>query len=118
MKTAIYTRVSTDKQSHDSQLVELRDYCDRRGWPETAEYQDVVSGAKFTRQGLDALMADVRRGRLQTVVCFPSWTVLPQPAYLAQIVAELASHGVALICTSQGIDTSDETRLAGCSLAC
>ena len=32
MKIAIYTRVSTDKQTHDSQLNELRDYCQRRQW--------------------------------------------------------------------------------------
>jgi len=28
--------------------------------------------------------------------------------HLAQLVAELAVHGVALVCTSQGIDTSDD----------
>src|SRR5262245_34789224 len=62
MKTAIYTRVSTDKQSHDSQLVELRGYCERRGWRDVAEYGDRISGAKFTREGLDRLiMSDVRR---------------------------------------------------------
>src|SRR5262245_23325730 len=107
MKTAIYTRVSTDKQSHDSQLVELRGYCERRGWRDVAEYGDRISGAKFTREGLDKLMADVRRGRLATVVCFKLDRLGRSLAHLAQIVAELTSHDVALICTSQGIDTSD-----------
>src|SRR5688500_3909889 len=108
MKTAIYTRVSTDKQSHDSQLVELRDYCQRRDWRNVTEYGDVVSGAKFTRQGLDRLMADVRRGRLATVVCFKLDRLGRSLAHLAQLVAEFAAHNVALICTSQGIDTSDK----------
>src|SRR5688500_2537315 len=108
MKTAIYTRVSTDKQSHGSQLVELRDYCQRRGWPEVTEYADRISGAKFTREGLDKLMADVRRGRLATMVCFKLDRLGRSLPHLAQIVAELASHNVALICTSQGIDTSDK----------
>ena len=30
----IYTRVSTDQQTHDSQLNELRDYCRCWGWTE------------------------------------------------------------------------------------
>jgi Resolvase, N terminal domain len=34
MKIAIYLRVSTDRQTTDSQAVELRDYCTRRGWKE------------------------------------------------------------------------------------
>lgn len=107
MRTAIYTRISTDKQSHDSQLHELRDYCQRRGWHEVREFGDVVSGARFTRAGLDALMAEVRRGRVDVVVCFKLDRLGRSLAHLAQICAELAAHGVALVCTSQGIDTSD-----------
>ena len=43
MKIAIYTRVSTDKQTHDSQLLELKEYCQRRGWQNVSEYSDVIS---------------------------------------------------------------------------
>lgn len=107
MRTAIYTRVSTEKQSHDSQLVELREYCQRRGWRDVRDYADVISGAKFTRAGLDALMAEVRRGRLDAIVCFKLDRLGRSLAHLAQICGELGGHGVALVCTSQGIDTSD-----------
>lgn len=106
MRISIYTRVSTDKQSHDSQLGELREYCQRRGWEDPKEYSDVISGAKFTRQGLDALMGEVRRGKLDAIVCFKLDRLGRSLAHLAQICAELGAHGVALICTSQGIDTS------------
>ena len=108
MRAAIYTRVSTDRQSDDSQLGELRDYCQRRGWTPAAEFRDVVSGAKFTRQGLDRLMADIRRRRLDVVVCFTLDRLGRSLPHLAQLVAELAAHGVALVCTSQGIDTSND----------
>ena len=107
MQTALYTRISTDKQSHDSQLHELRDYCHRRGWGEVSEFADAVSGARFTRAGLDALMGEVRRGRVDVVVCFKLDRLGRSLAHLAQICAELAAHNVALVCTSQGIDTSD-----------
>lgn len=53
-------------------------------------------------------MADIRRGRLDLVVCFKLDRLGRSLAHLAQIVSELASHRVALICTSQGIDTSND----------
>lgn len=106
-RVAIYVRVSTDKQSHDSQLTELHAFCERRGWSKPAEYCDTISGAKFTRQGLDRLMAEIRRGRIDIVVCFKLDRLGRSLAHLAQIVAELTANNVALICTSQGIDTSD-----------
>ena len=106
MKAAIYTRVSTDKQTDDSQLNELRAYCQRRGWAGVTEYRDVISGAKFSRTGLDMLMADVRRGKLDVVICFKLDRLGRSLPHLAQIVAELTTHRVALVCPSQGIDTS------------
>lgn len=106
MKTVIYTRVSTDKQTDDSQLNELRNYCQRRGWTGVSEYRDVISGAKFTRQGLDKLMADVRRGRVNVIICFKLDRLGRSLPHLAQIIAELTAHRVALICPSQGIDTT------------
>src|SRR5688500_16532788 len=101
MRIGIYVRVSTDKQSHDSQLIELREYCQRRGWTGATEFADVISGAKFTRTALDALMANVRRGRVDAIVCFKLDRLGRSLAHLAQICSELAAHGVALICTSQ-----------------
>jgi DNA invertase Pin-like site-specific DNA recombinase len=106
MKAVIYTRVSTDKQTDDSQLNELREYCQRRGWTGVSEYRDVISGAKFTRQGLDKLMTDVRRGRINVIVCFKLDRLGRSLPHLAQIVSELTAHRVALVCPSQGIDTT------------
>lgn len=106
-RIAIYTRVSTDKQSNDSQLLELRDDCQRRQWSNVAEYSDVISGAKFTRSGSDKLMIEIRRGKLDVVICFKLDRFCWSLAHLAQIYSELTTHGVALVCTSQGIDTSN-----------
>lgn len=108
MRVAIYTRVSTDRQSDESQLAELRDYCRRRDWPAATEYRDVMSGARFTRQGLDRLMDDVRRGHLDAIVCFKLDRLGRSLPHLAHLVAELTANGVALVCTSQGIDTSQD----------
>src|SRR5215831_16629811 len=107
MKTAIYVRISTDKQTHDSQLLELRGYCQRRGWTDVLEYEDTITGSKFTRRGLDALFSDVRKGKVARIVVFKLDRLGRSLAHLAQLVAELTTHGTALVCVSQGIDTSD-----------
>ena len=38
----IYARVSTERQNHDTQLAELREYCSRRGWTVAEEIVDTV----------------------------------------------------------------------------
>jgi DNA invertase Pin-like site-specific DNA recombinase len=106
--TATYLRVSTTDQSHDPQRDELRDYCARREWKEVVEYSDTISGAKFTRCGLDRLMADVRRGRIERVVVVKLDRLGRSLPHLAQLIGELDAHRVALIAASQGIDTSHD----------
>src|SRR6266849_6617361 len=70
-RIVVYGRVSTDAQSHASQLREVRAYV-RRRWPkaEVIEYLDKTSGARFTREGLDTLMAEVRKGRIDVVAVY------------------------------------------------
>ena len=53
-------------------------------------------------------MSDVRRGRVDVVLCFKLDRLGRSLAHLAQIVGEFTAHGVALICPSQGIDTSND----------
>jgi len=107
-RVALYYRVSTYEQSVDSQALTLREYCRRRGWSEIREYSDTVSGAKFSRKGLDKLMADVRRRSVDAVLCVKLDRLGRSLPHLAQLVGELTSHRVALICPEQGIDTSEE----------
>lgn len=106
VNTYIYARVSTDRQTHDSQLTELREYCTRRGWPVAKEIVDVASGAKVSRSGLDELLSLVRAGRVDAVVCFKLDRIGRSLAHLAQIIGELTRHRVALVIPSQGIDTT------------
>jgi DNA invertase Pin-like site-specific DNA recombinase len=106
MKIAIYCRVSTDRQSHDLQLAELREYCSRRGWRDVTEYTDTISGSKFSRFGLDALMKLVRKGKVDAVLCFRLDRLGRSLGHLAQLIGELTANRVALIVPGQGIDTT------------
>ena len=107
-RIALYYRVSTDDQSTDPQRLELQDYCQRKGWSVAAEYCDTISGAKFTRTGLDRLMAAVRKRKIDVILCVKLDRLGRSFPHLAQMIFEFDSNGVALICTSQPIDTSEE----------
>jgi DNA invertase Pin-like site-specific DNA recombinase len=115
MRTVIYLRVSTDRQTTDSQAVELREYCARRGWMDVQEYSDVSSGAKFSRQGLDALMHEVRKGRVDAIVAYKLDRLGRSLAHLSQVIGEITAHRVALVVPAQGIDTSASNPAAATS---
>ena len=112
-RIAVYGRVSTDAQNHTSQLREVRAYL-RRRWSraEVIEYLDKASGARFSRSGLDALMSEVRQGRVDAIAVYKLDRLGRSLQHLAQLIGEFEAHGAALIATSQGIDTS-ETNPAG-----
>lgn len=107
-RLAIYGRVSTDAQSHASQLREVRAYV-RRRWPkaEVVEYLDKASGAKFSREALDALMAEVRKGRVDVLAVYKLDRLGRSLQHLAQLLGEFETNGTSLVATSQGIDTSE-----------
>ena len=95
-------------QNHASQLRELRAYV-RRRWPhaEVTEYLDKASETRFSREGLDAITAQVRKGRIGVVAVYKLDRLGRSLQHLAQLIGELESHGTALVASSQGIDTSE-----------
>lgn len=112
-RIALYQRVSTADQSTDAQRIELIEYVGRR-WPtlpaeHIREFTDTASGAKFSRIGLDLLMAEVRKGRVDAVVCVKLDRLGRSLPHLAQLVTEFQKHNVALICPGQAIDTSSDS---------
>lgn len=111
-RVAVYLRVSTESQSHDSQEDELNEYCQRRGWKQIEWFRDTASGARQDRKGLTELMARVRRGKVDVILAFKLDRIARSLSHLAQVLAELQLYRVALICPSQGIDTSNQNPAA------
>ena len=66
-RVALYMRVTTIDQHPETQLYDLRQLAQQRGFQIVNEY-DRLSGTKANRPGLDELMADARRGRFDVVV--------------------------------------------------
>src|SRR5215218_7838750 len=66
----IYTRVSSEEQARegvslDAQLTECRRYAAQHGWMLGQEFQDVLSGKRDDRPAYLALLAEVRRLRVE-----------------------------------------------------
>jgi len=108
-KVAIYARVSTDSQSSENQLLELRAVAMQRGWEVVEEYIDeAISGAKGRdkRPAFDKLQKDAVRGCFQ---CVAAWSVDRLGRSLQDLVTflgEIRSCGVDLYLHQQGLDTS------------
>ena len=103
---AIYARVSTADQRCDLQLRDLREYCERRGW-QALEYVDAgVSGAKASREQLDRMMLDARRGKVDVVICWRFDRFARSTKHLLEALEEFKSLGIGFISHQEAIDTT------------
>jgi DNA invertase Pin-like site-specific DNA recombinase len=108
-RAAIYARVSTDQQTTDNQLRELRAVAERRGWTVAAEYVDAgISGAKGREQrpAFDQLHRAIAQGKCDVVM---AWSVDRLGRSLQDLVTflgELQGAGSDLYLHQQGLDTS------------
>lgn len=105
MKVCTYCRVSTAEQNNEAQMIELRAYCEKNGMSVVAEFGDVMSGGKAERPGIDGMLRDCVALGAQAVVVVKMDRLGRSLLSVAQLIGKLDEMGVALICTSQGIDT-------------
>jgi DNA invertase Pin-like site-specific DNA recombinase len=106
VKAAIYARVSTSNgsQTCENQLLELRRYCEARGWTVYAEYTDEMSGAKDRRPGLDRLLLDARRARFNMVVCWALDRIGRDLKHLLAVLEDLQSLNIPFVSLKEGLD--------------
>jgi DNA invertase Pin-like site-specific DNA recombinase len=106
VKAAIYARVSTSNgsQTCENQLLELRRYCEARGWIVYGEYTDEMSGAKDRRPGLDRLLVDARRARVQVVVCWALDRIGRDLKHLLAVLEDLQSLNIPFVSLKEGLD--------------
>lgn len=93
MKVALYARVSTHDQTAENQLLELRRYVAARGWTGIEYVDQDVSDATDRRPALDQLVADVRRHRVQGVVCWRLDRLGRNLSHLVLLLDEWQSRG-------------------------
>ena len=105
-KAAMYVRVSTDEQETDMQEVELREYCEKRGWSCVLYRDKAQSGAKNDRPALKQMLSDMRRRRFDVVVVWKLDRLARSLKQLLIIGEECRSLGVDLVSLRQNIDTT------------
>jgi len=70
-KLVVYARTSMSDQNADTQLVALRDYCDRVGYEIEAEYVDNgFSGKDTNRPQFERLLTDIRTKKVECVMVY------------------------------------------------
>ena len=109
MRVAIYARVSTDGQSVNAQVAELRETAERRGWEIMQEYTDKgIGGAKGRdqRPALDAMLKTATRREFDMVAAWSVDRLGRSLQHLVNGLSDLQASGVGLYLHKQGLDTS------------
>lgn len=113
IRVAIYVRVSTQEQAKEGysiheQIDRLTKYCEAHGWEVYKVYTDPgFSGADTNRPGLQSMLKDVRRGRVNKVVVYKLDRLSrSQKDTLELIEDEFLDHTVDFVSMSENFDTS------------
>lgn len=107
-RAAIFTRVSTDRQTTANQLQQLREVAERAGWHLVEVYEEVVSGAaaRGRRAAYDRMLKDATRRRFEVLL---AWDVSRLGRSLRELLdcfETLRKTGVDLYLDQQGVDTT------------
>ena len=105
-RAALYMRVSTVDQHPETQLHDLRQMAAQRGYEIVQEYTDRISGAKARRPGLDQMMADARRGRVDVVLVWACDRIARSTRHFLEVLDDLNRLEVEFISFRENIDTS------------
>src|SRR6476659_2246288 len=105
-RAALYLRVSTVDQHPETQLHDLRQMAAQRGYEIVQEYTDRISGAKARRPGLDQMMADARRGRVDVVLVWACDRIARSTRQFLEVLDDLNRLEVEFISFRGNIDTS------------
>ena len=117
VRCAIYTRKSTDENldsgfnSLDAQREAGENYIrsqQHEGWVALPERYDdgAYSGATLERPALQALMKDVRCGRVDTIVVYKIDRLSRSLMDFSRLVEELEEHNVSLVSVTQQFNTT------------
>ena len=108
-RVALYARVSTDGQSVENQLDELREIARRHGWKVVDSFVDRgISGTKGRdgRPEFDRLLKAIVRRDIDMVAAWSVDRLGRSLQHLIPFLCDLLAKGVDLFLLRQGLDTS------------
>jgi DNA invertase Pin-like site-specific DNA recombinase len=106
-RTALYARISTSSngQSPEMQLRELREHCERRGWALAGEYVDMgISGVKDRRPELDRLMADAHKRHFDVIAVWKFDRFARSVSHLLRALDTFRVLGIEFVSLSEALD--------------
>src|SRR5918998_2927810 len=107
-RAVIYARVSTTDRGQDpeTQLRQLREYAERRGFAVTAEYVDRASGTKNDRGQYRAMLEAARRRQFDVLLVWRYDRFARSMRELVNALAEFEGLGIDFISYNEGADTT------------
>jgi sugar phosphate isomerase/epimerase len=114
-RAAIYARVSTvdGRQDPETQLRQLREYAERRGFPVAHEYVDHASGAKNDRTEYRAMLEAARRRQFDVLLVWRYDRFARSLRELVNALAEFEGIGINFISFNEGDDSREPFVLPG-----
>jgi len=107
MTIGLYARISTDEDRQDleTQFMELREYAERED-KDYKEYKDIITGTDFNRPGLDEMIQDAMKGKIEKIVISELTRLGRTLINLENILDDLEDWGIDLVILDMNIDTS------------
>lgn len=108
---ALYARVSTEDQSYQMQLTDLRAYAKRMGWTVIIEYVEKESSVK-RRPVFQQMLEDARRGIVNVILVWRIDRFARSMKDFVFTTLQLSEWRVRLISTTENVDTGDQNPFA------
>lgn len=107
MKTAVYMRVSTDKQSTEMQKREISMFLDSKGIKDAVIYKDEgESGKSTSRPALNRLILDCKEGKVETLIVWKLDRLFRSLGDLIGTLKTFQAQGIIFVSIKENIDLS------------
>jgi DNA invertase Pin-like site-specific DNA recombinase len=106
----IYARVSTDRQTVDMQIHELKEYVKRRGWDFHREFIDQgYSGSDTKRPAFQEMMNEAKKRKFDVLLVWKLDRLSRSMKDLVMVLNELGGLGIDFVSYDNNLDTSTPT---------
>jgi len=109
-RVCLYTRVSTQQQTTENQLFELKSLCERNNWEIVEIYDETISGTKNNddRKEFKRMMNDLKKRKFDKIVCYSLDRLGRKTSELINFLTLLDDYNISLFCWKQNINTEDQ----------
>jgi DNA invertase Pin-like site-specific DNA recombinase len=104
-RCALYLRVSTLDQHPETQLYDLQQMAEQRGFQIVQQYEDRISGAKAKRPGLEQMLLDAKRSRFDVVMVWAFDRLARSVKHFLEVLDELDRLNIEFVSFRENIDT-------------